>query len=169
MTTVDCTHPAACRRRLRSMTPWWLLSAPLVLLGLFFVAPLLTLFLIGFQHNSLFHVGGWTLSNYGTIFHTGNYRQIAMTTNVRQNANTCRASGLIPCFVGSGCCGVPNPPLRETASAPGVSRSSARRSRTPANTSTPDAACRAETASRHRPSRSSAAFSTSSVHCRSVR
>jgi len=65
---------------MRGMTPWWLLSAPLVLLGIFFVAPLLTLFLIGFQHNSLFNVGGWTLSNYGTIFHTGSYRQIAVTT-----------------------------------------------------------------------------------------
>jgi spermidine/putrescine transport system permease protein len=62
------------------MTPWWLLSVPLVLLGIFFVAPLLTLFLIGFQHNSLFNVGGWTLSNYGTIFRTGSYRQIAWTT-----------------------------------------------------------------------------------------
>jgi spermidine/putrescine transport system permease protein len=65
---------------MRGMTPWWLLSAPLALLGIFFVAPLLTLFLIGFQHNSLFNVGGWTLSNYGTIFHTGSYRQIAVTT-----------------------------------------------------------------------------------------
>ncbi len=62
------------------MTPWWLLSAPLVLLGVLFVAPLLTLFLIGFQHNSLFNVGGWTLDNFSTIFRTGSYRQIAVTT-----------------------------------------------------------------------------------------
>jgi spermidine/putrescine transport system permease protein len=67
-------------RRLSRMTPWWLLSAPLVLLGLLFVAPLLTLFLIGFQHNSLLQVGGWTLANYSTIFHTGSYREIAVTT-----------------------------------------------------------------------------------------
>ena len=80
MTTIASARPAARRRRLGGMTPWWLLSAPLVLLGIFFVAPLLTLFLIGFQHNSLFNVGGWTLSNYGTIFHTGSYRQIAITT-----------------------------------------------------------------------------------------
>ena len=81
MTTVAA--PAAPRRGqrwMRSMTPWWLLSPSLVLLGLFFVAPLLTLFLIGFQYNSLFHVGGWTLHNYGTIFHTGSYRHIAVTT-----------------------------------------------------------------------------------------
>jgi spermidine/putrescine transport system permease protein len=70
----------ATRTMRRRLTPWWLLSAPLVLLGLFFVAPLLTLFLIGFQHNSLFHVGGWTLSNFGTILHTGSYRHIAVTT-----------------------------------------------------------------------------------------
>jgi ABC-type spermidine/putrescine transport system permease subunit I len=69
------------RRRLaRGMTPWWLLSAPLILLGLLFVAPLLTLFLIGFQHNSLFNVGGWTFDNFSTIFHTGSYRRIAVTT-----------------------------------------------------------------------------------------
>jgi spermidine/putrescine transport system permease protein len=69
------------RRRLtRGLTPWWLLSAPLVLLGLLFVAPLLTLFLIGFQHNSLFNVGGWTVDNFSTIFHTGSYRRIAVTT-----------------------------------------------------------------------------------------
>jgi spermidine/putrescine transport system permease protein len=68
------------RRRTHALTPWWLLSAPLVLLGLFFVAPLLTLFLIGFQYNSLLHVGGWTFSNFSTIFHTESYRQIAVTT-----------------------------------------------------------------------------------------
>jgi spermidine/putrescine transport system permease protein len=62
------------------MTPWWLLSAPLILLGVLFLAPLLTLFLIGFQHNSLFNVGGWTLDNFSTIFHTSSYRQIAVTT-----------------------------------------------------------------------------------------
>lgn len=76
--------PAAAQTRwqrgVRGLTPWWLLSAPLVLLGLLFVAPLLTLFLIGFQHNSLFNVGGWTLDNFSTIFHTGSYRQIAVTT-----------------------------------------------------------------------------------------
>lgn len=76
--------PAAAQTRwqrgMRGLTPWWLLSAPLVLLGLLFVAPLLTLFLIGFQHNSLFNVGGWTLDNFSTIFHTGSYRQIAVTT-----------------------------------------------------------------------------------------
>jgi ABC-type spermidine/putrescine transport system permease subunit I len=68
------------RRRTHALTPWWLLSAPLVLLGLFFVAPLLTLFLIGFQYNSLLHVGGWTLSNFSTIFRTESYREIAVTT-----------------------------------------------------------------------------------------
>jgi spermidine/putrescine transport system permease protein len=69
------------RQRIRrGMTPWWLLSAPLILLGVLFLAPLLTLFLIGFQHNSLFNVGGWTLDNFSTIFHTSSYRQIAVTT-----------------------------------------------------------------------------------------
>jgi spermidine/putrescine transport system permease protein len=76
----ETTGPSWWRRHLRGMTPWWLLSAPLILLGLFFVAPLLTLFLIGFQHNSLLQVGGWTLSNFSTILHTGSYRQIAVTT-----------------------------------------------------------------------------------------
>src|SRR4029078_9746330 len=55
------------KRMQRGMTPWWLLSAPLVILGVLFVAPLLTLFLIGFQHNSLLQVGGWTLDNFRTI------------------------------------------------------------------------------------------------------
>ena len=79
-TATETTGRSWWRRRLGGMTPWWLLSAPLVLLGLFFVAPLLTLFLIGFQHNSLLQVGGWTLSNFSTILHTGSYRQIAVTT-----------------------------------------------------------------------------------------
>jgi ABC-type spermidine/putrescine transport system permease subunit I len=81
MTAATSNRGGVRRQRLRrAMTPWWLLSAPLVLLGLFFVAPLLTLFLIGFQHNSLFSVGGWTLSNFGTILHTSSYRHIAITT-----------------------------------------------------------------------------------------
>jgi len=68
------------KRMQRGLTPWWLLSAPLVILGVLFVAPLLTLFLIGFQHNSLLQVGGWTLDNFRTIFQTQSYRHIAVTT-----------------------------------------------------------------------------------------
>ena len=82
MTTVAASVPPPRHRRrwMRSWTPWWLLSPPLVLLGLFFVAPLLTLFLIGFQHHSVFQAGGWTWSNFGTIFHSGEYRHIVVTT-----------------------------------------------------------------------------------------
>jgi ABC-type spermidine/putrescine transport system permease subunit I len=73
--------PTARRRRGRSLLrPFAFMSAPTILLGLLFVAPMIVMGVISLQHGVLSGDSGFTLSNYTDVLKDPLYRDVAWTT-----------------------------------------------------------------------------------------
>jgi spermidine/putrescine transport system permease protein len=73
--------PSRRLRWSRALRPFWFLVSPLGVLLLLFVAPLIVLLIMSFEHQSLYSTAtGFTLDNFRAIFTDPQYRVVARDT-----------------------------------------------------------------------------------------
>jgi ABC-type spermidine/putrescine transport system permease subunit I len=78
--SVPVNAPAPRKRRRSLLRPLAFMSAPVAVLGLFFLAPMLVMLVIALQHGILSGQSGFTITNFTDVLGDKLYRDVALTT-----------------------------------------------------------------------------------------